>query len=211
MNPASSSQAGSQLNPVSGGSLPPRNLSKYNLQQLAELASAAGLPQPALMASIAMAESGGKPDRISPPDSDGSHDVGLWQINSKHGYSDTQMQDPYYNVSAARVIFDSQGLGAWSTYNSGAYKQFLSTATFEAQQVGALNTAGGFSPITNTIHAAGSAVNAVGNAANSVTNVFGGIVSNLTSGQFWIMVLKILAGVVLIGVGLYMMVKGSNG
>lgn len=75
------------------------------------------------MAAIALAESGGDP-RALHRDADGSIDRGLWQINSVHGYGRTSF-DPQANAREAVSIESSQGLSAWSTYQSGAYRRFL--------------------------------------------------------------------------------------
>lgn len=75
------------------------------------------------MAAIALAESGGDP-RAKHRDADGSIDRGLWQINSVHGYGDASFV-PIDNAREAVTIERSQGLGAWSTYVSGAYKRFM--------------------------------------------------------------------------------------
>lgn len=82
-----------------------------------------------LMAAIAMAESGGR-QRATNKNTNGSIDRGLWQINSSHSQFDPQrlLDDPHYNAKAAVAIERSQGLGAWSTYNNGAYRQFLNSA-----------------------------------------------------------------------------------
>ena len=92
---------------------------------------AGGSPSMAnLMAAIAMAESAGNVGAVSPQNSDGTVDQGLWQINSSHTQFDpTKLTtDPLYNAQAAVSVFKSQGLGAWSTYTNGAYQQFLGTA-----------------------------------------------------------------------------------
>lgn len=83
-----------------------------------------------LMAAIAMAESSGRKDATN-KNTDGSIDRGLWQINSSHTQFDANrlLSDPEYNAQAAVAIEKSQGLTAWSTYQSGAYKQFLGTAS----------------------------------------------------------------------------------
>lgn len=84
-----------------------------------------------LMAAIAMAESGGKTDAISPKNTDGTYDYGPWQINSTHTQFDRAklISDPLYNARAAVAIERSQGLSAWTTYTSGAYRSFLGTAS----------------------------------------------------------------------------------
>ena len=68
-----------------------------------------------MAASIAMAESGGNPNAISP-----TNDYGLWQINGSHGALATL--NPLGNAEAA-VSISSNGTswGAWTTYTSGAY------------------------------------------------------------------------------------------
>jgi hypothetical protein len=100
-------------------------------QTLAKLWVDAGGPQNVanIMAAIAMAESGGRMDAID-HDSNGSTDYGLWQINSVHGYDPTQLlNNALYNAKAAVAVFKSQGLGAWVTYNTGAYLAYLPGAS----------------------------------------------------------------------------------
>jgi hypothetical protein len=77
------------------------------------------------MAAIALAESSGNPAAVN-HNTDGSTDRGLWQINSVHGSLSTF--DPMGNAKAAVKIKSSQGLTAWVTYTSGAYRKFLSNA-----------------------------------------------------------------------------------
>ncbi len=68
-----------------------------------------------MAAEIAMAESGGNPNAVSPTD-----DFGLWQINGSHGSMATL--DPLGNARAAVSISGGgSSWGAWTTYTSGAY------------------------------------------------------------------------------------------
>jgi Transglycosylase SLT domain len=71
-----------------------------------------------LMAAIAEAESSGNSQAQNP-----SGATGLWQIlgNPFPGNA----MDPLTNARMAVAKWRSQGLGAWTTYTSGAYKQFL--------------------------------------------------------------------------------------
>jgi hypothetical protein len=46
---------------------------------------------------------------------------------------ESQLFDPTTNVKAAKQILGSQGLGAWSVYKSGKYKEFLPQAQQAAQ------------------------------------------------------------------------------
>jgi hypothetical protein len=92
-----------------------------------------------LMAAIAMAESSGRPTALNNNPATGDQSYGLWQINMLGGMgserrrqfgisSNDQLYDPATNARAAKAIYDSQGLGAWSVYRSGAYRQYLPAA-----------------------------------------------------------------------------------
>lgn len=43
----------------------------------------------------------------------GSVDVGLFQVNSVHRQSTTDMQDPVKNIAFAKKLFDKQGWKPW--------------------------------------------------------------------------------------------------
>lgn len=78
-----------------------------------------------IMAAIALAESSGNPTATN-QNSNGTVDRGLWQINSVHGSLSTF--DVNANAKAAVSIKRQQGLKAWVTYTTGAYRKFLSGA-----------------------------------------------------------------------------------
>ena len=68
-----------------------------------------------IAASVAMAESGGNPDAISP-----TNDYGLWQINGSWGNMATL--DPMGSAhSAVYISNDGTNWTPWTTYTSGAY------------------------------------------------------------------------------------------
>jgi len=90
---------------------------QYSCSSLEELwDQAGGNPSDAFMAAeIAMAESGGNPNAISPTD-----DYGLWQINGSNGSLATL--DPYENAkSAVDLSNDGTNWDAWTTYTAGLY------------------------------------------------------------------------------------------
>lgn len=96
----------------------------------------AGGPKAAapLMAAIAEAESGGDPNRTNPTDSNGQGGTqtswGLWQIsNGTHTAPSPNWNNPAVNAQLAVAKYNTQGLGAWGTYTSGAYKAFLNSST----------------------------------------------------------------------------------
>jgi cell wall-associated NlpC family hydrolase len=106
--------------------LPGTGAGAYSYKQLEQLwVSAGGNKAVApLMAAIAMAESGGNPNAYNP-----SGASGLWQIlgapDNWHG--STNWMDPAVNARAAVAKYKTQGLDAWTTYTSGAYRKFLQT------------------------------------------------------------------------------------
>jgi lysozyme-like protein len=74
-----------------------------------------------IMAAIATAESGGCSTAYNP-----SGATGLWQILGAVDPADQpRLTDPAVNAKEAVLKFRDQGLGAWVTYTSGAYKQYL--------------------------------------------------------------------------------------
>lgn len=85
----------------------------------------------ALMAAIALAESSGDPNSTNPTDNNGTQTSwGLWQIsNGDHSQPSPNWSDPVTNAKLAIGKLQSQGLGAWGTYNSGAYKKYYNGST----------------------------------------------------------------------------------
>ena len=103
-------------------------------------------------AAIAQAESGGDPSAIlntAYPGKPGYHppgagalpeySVGLWQVNlvAHPQYTVAQMLTPRLNAQAAVAISNGgRSFSAWSTYTSGAYKDFLTSAGTPTAQPG---------------------------------------------------------------------------
>jgi hypothetical protein len=85
-----------------------------------------------IAAAIALAESGGCSTALNPTDNGGRQSsFGLWQIsNGTHTPPVNNIYDP--NVNAMQAVGKYQGgagFSPWGTYNSGAYKAFLSGST----------------------------------------------------------------------------------
>ena len=91
--------------------------------------------------AISQAESGLNPRALNPDTSTGDYSLGLFQINmlGKMGEerrrqfglkANEELYDPKTNVRAAKAIYDSQGLGAWSVTRgeNPIYKQYLPAA-----------------------------------------------------------------------------------
>jgi surface antigen len=99
--------------------------------QVAQYAAQAGFKGNALTIALAVAqaESSFRTDAIN-HNTNGSTDYGLWQINSIHGYSSSQLMNPLYNAQAAYKISGSgSNWQPWTTYNTGAYLKYMPTGT----------------------------------------------------------------------------------
>jgi hypothetical protein len=88
-----------------------------------------------ILAATAHGESGLNTEAIG----DGGNSIGLFQIympahpdklQAMTGSTDRAvweewLKDPINNINAAIAVYNSQGLGAWTIYNIGAYKAYL--------------------------------------------------------------------------------------
>lgn len=189
----------------------------------------------ALMAAIALAESAGNPDATNPTDNGGTQTSwGLWQISlGNHSEPAPNWNDPIENAKLAIGKLDSQGLTAWGTYNSGAYKQFLQgsvppqtvTDTGTGTGTGTGNqtaTTASFNPMGWVEHAIvpfswfGSLITGITNVPSSIGDVataITGLVRALTKiielilllfrPDFWLRVFSAGVGVLALGAGLY--------
>lgn len=97
--------------------------------QLESVAEQGGFPasMAPLMAAIAMAESSGNPNSTNPTDNNGKQTSwGLWQISlGNHNEPAPNWNDPVENAKLAYKKWKTQGLWAWGTWQSGAYKKYL--------------------------------------------------------------------------------------
>lgn len=115
-------------------------MSALSANQILQLAQRAGFqPQDAQkFAAVVLAESGGNPRAYNPNASTGDNSYGLAQVNmlgslgparrKEFGLSrNEELFNPETNIRAAKRIWDTSGPHAWTTYTSGAYKQYLPT------------------------------------------------------------------------------------
>lgn len=102
---------------------------QYSFAQLEQLWINAGGPRSIapVMAAIALAESSGNPNATNKTDNGGKQTSwGLWQISDgTHNMPVANILDPNVNAQQAVKKYHSQGLTAWGTYASGAYRQYM--------------------------------------------------------------------------------------
>lgn len=114
--------SGAAVTPTQPPTQPPKG--RLSLSDLRSLAASVGFPDPVLAAAVAMAESGGNAFAVG----DGGTSFGLWQVHSpSHPEFDaSRLLDSNYNAHAALLISKSGAdWSAWTTYRTGAYKQFM--------------------------------------------------------------------------------------
>lgn len=80
------------------------------------------------------------------PNSDGTYDWGVWQINDVHHPTADEKTDVIANARAAwKISSHGKSFTPWTTYNSGAYKRFLPPASGPGS-VGAGGGMGAYTP-----------------------------------------------------------------
>jgi hypothetical protein len=170
--------------------------------QVEAIAVAAGLPNAKLMAAIAMAESGGRTDARG-----AVGEIGLWQINqpvhvkAHPTWTVAYLQNPVNNAYAAKTVLASQGLGAWTTYTSDAYKRFYGGSVVGTAAAGA--AAGATAGIPGAgllIDAAGNLVNA-GQAVVDTGAQLGRIAMSFAKAGNWISTPRNWVRVIYVGMG----------
>jgi hypothetical protein len=136
---------------------------KYGMQNTGSFVDTVTFPNPdtsgPVFVAIALVESSGIPDNIGGPNSNGSHDYGLWQINDKAhpdiiNPSNNEWKIPQRNYEMAVRVYVNAGnkFTPWSTYKSGLYATRMVEAT-EAWQHPDLSahTASAITDTTNTV------------------------------------------------------------
>lgn len=79
--------------------------------------------------AISQAENGTRScNRESKPNSNGTKDHGVFQINEVHlkkGYTINDLHNCLTNIRIAKEIYDRQGWNPWTVYKTGVYKKYL--------------------------------------------------------------------------------------
>lgn len=179
-------------------------MTKISDAQIAQYISNAGATpaQVPTMVAIALAESGGdtasKGD-VSLETAEWGPSIGLWQIrslNAQRGTGGVRDEianlDPQTNANHAMSILGSQGLAAWTTYTSGAYRLFLGRGNSASSNV---------SPTTAT---------PIANASTSSVSGLSALLTNLSDPGLWKRLALYLFGSTLILIGLIMLVYSTD-
>jgi Lysozyme like domain len=167
--------------------------------------------------AIAHAESGNRTDAVGPTLSCGQGAQGLFQINVCVNHC-SNPTDPKANTACAYRVFRSQGWNAWSTYKSGAYKQYIMDATQAYQGAGnqsqvneILKSIGiGLGYVPGASGLTDLASNPVLQGFQSIITFMNRIGSWISNADNWVRVMKVIVGGVVIIVGLGIVAKDTG-
>ena len=125
------------------------------------------------MVAVAMAESSGNPAALNP---NGEYSQGLFQINTDPGANSDlaymDLYDPLQNAQAAKIVYDRQGLQAWTVTHRDKGLKYLSYVE-EAMNAAAVVEGNSFTPMANwdgTNGYGGAPVSAVGSGVPAGMN-----------------------------------------
>lgn len=190
-------------------------------------------PWARLMAAIALAESGGNPDATNPDDNNGRQTSwGLWQISlGNHRTPAPNWDNPAENAKLAIGKLESQGVTAWGTYTSGAYKRYMS-GTGPSPVTGVTDSAagGGLSwleapikgeerlgkfiyGVINPVGGVASSTQSLGNIATGISGLvttlskIGQLFALLMRPQLWLRIGAFILGLFTFTGSIYFMVK----
>jgi hypothetical protein len=145
-----------------------------------------------LMAAIAEAESSGNANATNPYDNGGTQTSwGLWQISlGNHQPPSPNWNDPVVNAQLAISKLEGQGLSAWGTYTSGAYKTYLNGATTPdgagisgGSTVDAAYLTSASAAASNCLWSIPSLGSVIGNTGGGIVGgIIGGITGNPSAG-----------------------------
>ncbi|MGW1743861.1 transglycosylase SLT domain-containing protein [Nocardia sp. NPDC001965] len=197
-------------------------MATLTIPQIAQLAVNVGVQNGSNLytaAAIALAESSGRTDATNTANDNGTVDKGLWQINSVH---DDKMPgadrfDPEVNAQLMAQISDGgTNWYPWSTYNNGAYVEYLAqvqstlggTALTPNGGLGAGTGPGNGLTYENAgfMDDMGDLADGFGSGLAAVEKFFGLI----TSVDGWIRILKVYCGCVAVLGGLVLVVRTSE-
>jgi hypothetical protein len=163
-------------------------------QEIAQYAYNAGFRGHDLAVAVAIThpESSGNPNARGSVTSSDPGGWGLWQITP----GNSALLDPQANANAAFAKYRNRGFQPWTTYNNGAYSQYMPQATIAANNVMGSMTS------TTSPPAPSNAFDAT-STGNAITNAGTGVVGNLKVVAMHILnSVTLLAGFAIVAVGI---------
>lgn len=167
--------------------------------------------------AIAYAESGWDDTARGGPNSNGTYDYGLWQINDIHKPTQTEKTNSVANGQRAYRIYKEAGnsFKPWATYNDGTYKRHLGLAQEAVKELSGMSLSelddiakvvagipGAFAGAGTDVaaDAISSPVAGVSQSIDKINGTIGKVVNNMV---------LIFIAVVCIGLGVFILSRGT--
>ena len=172
-----------------------------------------------LMAAIAEAESSGNPQAVNATDNGGRQSsYGLWQISTgTHNPPSPNWADPITNAHLAIGKLNGQGLGAWGTYSSGAYRKYLpggvSAGTLPSSQNAPIPAETASFDWANPLSVAGSLTSAA-KTLGDLSSTFSTLVKDvewLFVPSHWVRIIAFMFGSGAVAAGTFAMMQTGKG
>ena len=193
-------------------------MAKRTGKHVASVARVAGWSGADLVTAVAIAyaESGWDDTARGGPNSNGTYDYGLWQINDIHKPTQTEKTNSVANGQRAYRIYKEAGnsFKPWATYNDGKYKRHLGLAQEAVKELSGMSLSE-LDDIAKTIAGIpGAAVDKVGDAAGAIPNPVAGVSQSIdkingTIGKVVNNMVLIFIAVVCIVLGVFILSRGS--
>jgi hypothetical protein len=147
--------------------------------------------------AIGIAESGGSATARN-VNTNGSVDIGYWQINQVnwHGLSEAALKDINVNARVAKEVYDRQGFNAWTVYRTGKYRSHISTAQTAVKSLGTESVSTGFEDVAGA-EIIGGAVNGVSEFLGSAWGVIEATSKWVGNPGNWVRIVQVVGGVAL--------------
>lgn len=181
-----------------------------SIPQIAQLAADAGIPggQPLYTATaVALAESGGRTDAVSP---DG--DQGVWQINPVHDEKlpGQSRFDPVVNAQLmAMISSNGTNWSPWVAYTNGSYTKHMGEVvrTLQNQPIVPGQPADG---LAGTGSGPGGGLAAQSASFSGSVDKISKVLALLSDPQAWVRILKVIIGFQFIIIGVIMLVGSAR-
>lgn len=153
--------------------------------------------------AIALAESGGNEGIVSDPNTNGTIDVGLWQINSTHRdshpeWTTTWLQNPDNNAKAMAALSNRGTYWIpWSAYKNGAYRKHLETAKAAVEGI---TLTQGVGDIFDGVPVVGDAIDAAQATADTLASIADPLIKGaqwVGTPKNWIRIAEVVGGIAL--------------
>lgn len=176
------------------------------IQKLSNIYAFGG--DPVVATAVALAESSGNENAVN-TNSNGTIDVGLWQINSVHKrthptWTEAWLKVPKNNAQAMGIVSaGGTNWQPWTKYRNGAYKAFLPDAQAARDDT---HGSGGLGSIPNPL----DVVDDVAGAITKLASAVGGFLTFLTDPNTWRRLALIALGGTVAVVGVAVIARGTE-